>query len=74
MMQAQLGSQLRHHIMSKMGTMIDNDGLRDTKPRNDVIEYELSCCLTVGGKCRNFFDPFGEVINQYNDTIMPPDE
>ena len=57
-----------------MGTMIGKNGLRDTKPRNDVIEYELSYCLIVGGKCRNFFGPFGEVINQYNDTIMPPDE
>ena len=71
-MQAQPGSQLRHHIMLKIGTIISNDGLRDTKPRNDVIEYELNCCLTISDKCRHFFDPFGEVVNGYDDISMPP--
>ena len=55
-----------------MGTMIGNDGLRDTKPSNDVIEYELSSCLTVSGKCRHCFGPFGEVVHGYDNIGMPP--
>ena len=58
--------------MLKMGTMIGNDGLKDAKPRNEVIEYELSCCLTVGGKCRHCFSPLGEVVNGYDNISMPP--
>ena len=64
--QTQLRSQLCHHLMPKMGTMIGNDGLSDTKPSNNVIEYELGSCLTVGGKCRHFFSPFGEVVHDYD--------
>ena len=45
MTQTQLRSQLRRHVMSKMGTMIGNDGLRDAKPSNNVIDYELSLSL-----------------------------
>ena len=58
--------------MPKMGTMIGNDGLRDTKPRNDVIEYELSGCLTVNDKCRHSFGSFGEVVHEYDNIGMPP--
>ena len=58
--------------MLKMGTMIGNDGLRDTKPRNDVIEYELSCSLTVDKKCRHCFSSFGEVVNGYDNISMTP--
>ena len=71
-MQTQLRSQLRHHIMLKMGTMIGNDGLRDTKPSNNMIDYELSRYLTISGKCRHFFGPFFEVVHGYNDISMPP--
>ena len=52
--------------------MIGNDGLRDTKPRNDVIKYELSCYLTISRKCRHCLNPFGEVVNGYDDISMPP--
>ena len=71
-MQTQLRSQLHHHIMPKMGTMIGNDGLRDTKPRNDMIEYELCSCLTIGGKCRHCFGLVGEVVHGYNNISIPP--
>ena len=56
-----------------MGTMIGSDGLRDMKPRNDVIEYELSGCLTVNGMFRHCFNPFGEVVHGYDNISMPPD-
>ena len=57
--------------MPKIGTMISNDGLRDTKPSNNVIEHELSSYLTVSGKCRHCFGPFGEVVHGYDNISMP---
>ena len=55
-----------------MGTMIGNNGLRDTKPKNNVIEYELGSYFTVSDKCRHCFGPFGEVVHSYDDISMPP--
>ena len=60
--------------MLKMGTMIGNNGLRDTKARNDVIEYELRGYLTIDSKCRHLFGPFGEVVNGYDNISMLPDQ
>ena len=71
-MQTQLRSQLRHHIIPKMETMISNNVFWDTKPSNNVIEYELSSCLTVDDKCRHCFGPFGEVVHGYDTISMPP--
>ena len=70
MTQSQLIIQLC--LMLKMGTMIGNDGLRDTNPRHTVIEHELSSCLTVSGKCRHCFFPFGELVHGYDNISMPP--
>jgi hypothetical protein len=29
-----------HHKIAKMGAMVGDDGLRDTKPSDDMIEYK----------------------------------
>ena len=51
--------------------MIGNDALRDTKPCNNMIEYELSSFLTVSSKCMHFLGPFGELVHGYDDVSMP---
>ena len=40
MEKTQLLSELRHNKILKMTIVISNDILRDTKPSNDMIEYE----------------------------------
>ena len=40
MSKTQLFSKLRHHEIAKMTTMVSDDGLRDTKSSNYMIEYE----------------------------------
>jgi hypothetical protein len=50
-------SKFRHHKILKMTTMISNDGLRDTKPSNDMIEYEQCCSFLSVIKCRHRLDP-----------------
>jgi hypothetical protein len=40
MSKTQLFSNLGHHEISKMATMISDDSLRDSKSSDDMIEYE----------------------------------
>jgi hypothetical protein len=73
MAKTQLFSEFEHHNISKMTTMINNNGLRDTKPSNDMIEYEQCCSFPGVLKCRHCLDPFSEIVHNYNDVSMPPD-
>ena len=72
MKQTQPSSQLSHHIMAKMGAMVSDNGLRDTKPGNHMIEEKLRDLLTVSCQCRHCFGPFGEVVYDYNNIRIPP--
>jgi hypothetical protein len=56
-----------------MTTMISNNILRDTKPSNDMIEYEQCCSIPGVIKCRHHLSLFSEIIHNYNDVCMPPD-
>lgn len=40
MLNSQLGSKLRHILISKMFAVVFNDGLRHTKYGNNMIEKE----------------------------------
>ena len=73
MVKTQLFNKFKYHKISKMTTVINNDGLRDTKLSNDMIEYEH--CYSFPGviKCRHRLGPFSELIHNYNDVSMPPD-
>lgn len=71
MMQTQLSSKLYHHVMSKMRTMISNDGLRDTKSSCKMVENELSGSFAVNIRCGHHLGPFSEIINDDNDITMP---
>jgi hypothetical protein len=52
--------------------MISNDSLGNTKPSNDMIEYEQCCSFPGVIECRHRLDPFSEVIHNYDDVSMPP--
>ena len=40
MTKTQLGTELAHHVVPKVGPMIGHDGLWNTEPRNNVVKYE----------------------------------
>jgi hypothetical protein len=67
----QLFSKFRHHKISKVTTVISNDGLRDTKSCNDMTEYEQCCIFPSIIKCMHRLGPFSEIIHSYNDLSMP---
>jgi hypothetical protein len=56
-----------------MGSMVSDDGLRDTKPIDDMIEYEQCCSFPDVIKCRHRLGALSEIIHSYNDVSMPPD-
>jgi hypothetical protein len=57
MTKAQLLSKFRHHIISKMTTVIGNDSLRNTKTSDDMDEKEKCCSLPSIIECRHCLDP-----------------
>jgi hypothetical protein len=54
--------------------MIYNDGLRKTKPSNYMIEYEQCCSSPSVIECRHRLEPFSEIVHNYNNVSMPPDQ
>jgi hypothetical protein len=72
MAKTQLFSKLGHHKILKMTTVVNIDGLRDTKSSNDMIEYEQLCSFPGVIKCRNHLGPFNEIIHSYNNVSMHP--
>jgi hypothetical protein len=73
MSKTQLLCKFRHHEIVKMITLISNDGLRDTKSSNDMIQYEQCSSFPSIIKCRHCLSPFSEMIHIYNNVSMPPD-
>ena len=52
--------------------MVSDNGLRDSKPGNHMIEKKLGSSLTVSCECRNCFGPFSEVVHGYDNITIPP--
>jgi hypothetical protein len=72
MSKTQLLDKFRHHEIVKMTTMVCDNGLRDTKSSNDMIEYEKCCSFPGIIKYRHCLDPFSEIIHGYDNVSMPP--
>jgi hypothetical protein len=53
-----------------MGVMVSDDGLRDTKPSDDMIEYEKCCSFPGVIECRHRLGPLSEIIHSYNDVSI----
>ena len=71
MTKTQLRTQLNHHLIIEMGSMINDYGLWNSKPSYEVIEKEEGGILTILCICRNFLSPFCEIIYSYDDLTMP---
>src|SRR3954463_8049024 len=63
-------TQFFHHLVVQVRTIVSNDLAGNTISANNVIldkpHNHLSC--NIGVRC--CFDPFGEVINSYQDETM----
>ena len=73
MMKSQLGTQLSHHMIMKMGTIISNNGLWNSKSGDDLVKYEQSNSFTIVRECAHSLNPFCEVIDGNDYITMPPD-
>jgi hypothetical protein len=73
MSKTQLLSKFRHHEIVKMTTMVNDDGFRETKPSNNMIEYEKRYSFPSIIKYRHRLDPFSEIIHRNNNVSMPLD-
>jgi hypothetical protein len=45
---------------------------QDTKPSNNMIEYENRCCFAACLECRHRLGPFSKIIYRKDDIHMPP--
>ena len=57
-----------------MGSMISDDGLRNSKSIYDMIEQEESGSLTVLCICRHGLIPLCKIVNVYDYVTMTPVE
>ena len=72
MTKTQLSTQLIHHLTMGMESMISDYGLWKSKPSYYMIEQEEGDNLTIFSICRNFLNPFFEIIYGYDDVTMTP--
>jgi hypothetical protein len=72
MLKTQLLCKLRHHEVSKVATMINDDRLWDSKLCDYVIENEKCCTFSHIVECRHRRGPFRERIHGYDNVSMPP--
>jgi len=70
--QTQCRCHLSHHVISEMGAMVCENGLRYAESRNNMVENKLIYCLTIYKACWHRFSPFGEITHNDNDITMPP--
>ena len=54
--------------------MVSDKLSRNPEPSNDLVEYEVSGCLTVGFYCRHSLSLFHEIINSHYNVMVPPSQ
>ena len=62
MMKTQLGTQLNHHLITEMGSVISDYGLWNSKPSYYMIKKKEGGIPTILCICRNFLSPFCQII------------
>ena len=67
-----LWSQLFHHFILKVPTMVSDNLFRNAEPSNNLVENEMHGYLTIGFNRGHSFCPFCEIINGHYNVMMPP--
>ena len=63
---------LNHYLILKFSTMVSDILPWDTKLGDNMIEYEMRSCLTVGFDCGHNLYPFCEIFNNHYNMMIPP--
>ena len=61
-------------MILKVRAMVSDKFFQNPEQGNNLVEYEVRGCLTVGFNCRHSLSPFREVINSHYDMMMHPAE
>ena len=72
MMKTQLSTQLNHHLIMEMESMISDYGLRNSKPSYNMIKKKEGEGPAILCICSHFLNPFCKIIYGYNDVTMTP--
>jgi hypothetical protein len=72
MLKPYLGCYLFHHFILKVTHMINNNLTRDTKPDDNLIEYEEGDSILVGFNCRNGLIPLSKVVYGHDNVLILP--
>ena len=51
--------------------MVSEKLFQNPKSSNNLVEYEVHGCLTVGFNCRHSLSPFHEIINSHYNVMVP---
>ena len=54
--------------------MVSDKPLPNTEPSNDLVEYEMHSCLTIGFNRGHSLNPFREIFNNHYNMMIPPAE
>ena len=60
-------------MIPKMGTMVNKNGLWDSKYNDYLVKHKQCSNFTIIFECGHSLIPFGKVINDYNDITVPSD-
>lgn len=72
MAKTQLSSQLCHHVLMKMCSLISDNGLRDAKMGYNMFKEELSSSDIVSIICGHHLGPFSKIVDDDDDIAMSP--
>ena len=71
MMKTQLNTQLSHHLITEMGSMVNDYGLWNSKPSYHMIKQKEGSSVSILCICMHFLIPFCKIIDGYDDVTMP---
>ena len=72
MTKTQLSTQLSHHLITEMRSVVSDYGLWESKPSYHMVKLEEGVSISILCICRHFLSPFCKVIDSYDDVTMPP--
>ena len=64
-------SEFGDHLVLEVTSMVCDNLLWDTESRDNLIEYEIGCDLTIDFEVRHYLFPLSEVVKNNNDVLIP---
>ena len=64
-----LSTQLNHHLIPEIRSLVSNYNLRESKPSYYMVKKEEGSSLTILCICRHSLSPLSEIIHAYYVTM-----